>query len=330
MNPSWQLPNPREHLYVTVSTVCALRCRFCGYSASSVAGRLMSEDLFRTVVDDACRLGFDAFGLTPVVGEAFADPGFLEKLALLEEHPGVHSFSFVTNLLMASESALARVAQLGKLRSLSISVYGYDGGTFGRLTGGTAAQWAAFLRALSAFADLAPTSRSHVEILFRTEGPFVLTRCEPPLRAVVERLCAMGVEVKPRHRYSNWGGLVTPEDVADLEITMREPLPERRGPCALPFYKNAVLPDGRVTACACRDANAALLIGDLRAEPLRDVYSRRNRRYLKLLDGQARGEYCGPCRSCTMFRSVERPHDTYRHHRKPFVSPGEFLASLSA
>ncbi len=75
-----RVPSLTERLYITPSTICNLKCRFCAYPKTSIPRQIMPDALFAEVVDKACEYGFTRFGLTPILGEAFIDPRFLDKL----------------------------------------------------------------------------------------------------------------------------------------------------------------------------------------------------------------------------------------------------------
>jgi hypothetical protein len=91
------------------------------------------------------------------------------------------------------------------------------------------------------------------------------------------------------------------------------------------FYKTIVLPDGRVNACACRDAAATLVIGDLTEQRLAEIYSSRNPAYRRLIERQCQGDFGPVCGNCNMYRSIYATHVTYEGHRKPLITLGDFF-----
>ena len=74
------IPNPKEHLYIEVSNICNLRCKFCAYSKALNKKLIMSNEKFFKIINDATEFGYDTFGLTPITGEVFVDKKFIEKL----------------------------------------------------------------------------------------------------------------------------------------------------------------------------------------------------------------------------------------------------------
>ena len=63
-----------------------------------------------------------------------------------------------------------------------------------------------------------------------------------------------------------------------------------------------MLADGRVNACACRDVEATLIIGDLKKESMKDILAGpKLREYLLMHE---RGEFPEICKVCTRYESI--------------------------
>jgi hypothetical protein len=83
---------------------------------------------------------------------------------------------------------------------------------------------------------------------------------------------------------------------------------------------------GIVNACACRDVNTVLAIGDVNEQPLRDIVSTGNPVYMDLIDEQMRGEFRPVCQSCDFYKSIfHRPARQLRQRRA-----GQSLAAYKA
>jgi radical SAM protein with 4Fe4S-binding SPASM domain len=114
-------------------------------------------------------------------------------------------------------------------------------------------------------------------------------------------------------QFNNWGGLVTQKNVDELGINIRQTKDVyKKGPCRLLFYKQEIMADGRVNACACRDANATLCIGDLKQTPLKEVLSVRNKQYMQLIEEQQNDKFNAICQSCDFYKSIYQPSHRYR------------------
>ena len=323
-----RVPHLKECLYVTPTTYCNLKCRFCAHSKSSITKGIMAQALFVEIVDKACAYGFDTFGLTPMLGEAAIDPRFLDKLDILERHPGVGHYSFCSNLTVADAEFIDRIMRLHKLRWFPISLYGHDAESFSRVTQSPGELFFTALEQLERLSEW-PAIAEHVELRIRTTVPFQPDRCHPRLRDILKRLADGKVRVRiPNDRYSNWSGLIQPDDVAELGIELKPHAVKTNLPCAFLFYKHTVLPDGRLNACYADDGNATMIIGDLSRQSFPEIYSLGNDAYTNLLVNQMEGRWSDSCRACTGYRRLSDVHYSYAFHRKPFLTLSEFVGML--
>ncbi len=308
------LPDPRQFLYVETSSLCNLACAFCAYPKKTSPKVTMSNDFFFDVIEQATRMGYERFGLTPITGDLFMDKQIMEKMAFLERHPKVKRFHFYTNFVLPEDDMIRRLAGFTKLSELGISLYGHDQQSFIAITKGNQSGYRRLLKNLQSVYDVADSFQARVEIHWRIEnGVQVSDTLGSELATIVRRLEAdKGLPVSFTRQYNNWGGLVTQDDVSGLniEIAREEDVP-KNGACHLIFHKQQVMADGRVNACACRDANATLTIGDLRRTALRDILSSENLVYMTLIENQEAGRFNEVCGSCDFYRSI------YKSRRLP-------------
>ena len=72
------VPIPRSAISIETSARCNLACRFCAYPKRG-PGNFMTMERFSNSVEQACENGISKFCLTPMLGEVFADPNWIEK-----------------------------------------------------------------------------------------------------------------------------------------------------------------------------------------------------------------------------------------------------------
>lgn len=319
------LPNLRERLYITTSTICNLRCRFCAYHRTTIAKRIMPHPLFRSIVHKACDFGFSILNLTPLVGEVLVDPDFPAKIEFLEGSPTVEGWSFCTNFTLAHREFIHTLPRLNKLQYLAITLYGYDADSFRRMTGGPAALFDRMVYNLHLLSELELEFLSRVELRIRSERCFSMEKCVPALYQPLTSLAEKGARVRVvTDRYSNWGGLITAEDLADLDIQLQPVVSPKRAPCAFLFYKHTVLPDGRLNACSAEDGQASMVIGNLATQTFGEIYSLRNKVYRTLVAQQLAGRFSESCQACSGYRSIYQHNYTYQFHKRPFVRLDQF------
>lgn len=302
------IPHPRTIIAIEPITYCNLECTFCTYKLGRRSQAVMAQNLFQDYVDQSVDLGFDAVALTPINGDAFLDKGLDAKLAYLEEHPGVKAIVLYSNFIAASESMISTLLASKKLSLFNISVYGCDEAEFARITGRGAAQFQRLLKNLERLLrGLAQAGTpSAFQFSLRTSRRFRLeTAPKTPLTDILLRLKRQGAMVEIQSRCDDWGGLIKEADMEGLEMDLIcGELLYKKGACILPFYQIQILADGRVNACACRDIDGELCIGDLRLQSLRDVISSRNPAYTSLIARQQAGDFPQACKGCSFYRSI--------------------------
>jgi len=94
----------------------------------------MTNDVFSQTLEQVCDLGFDFIWLTPMLGEAFADPHISDKFKHLENSSHIQDYSFYTNFILARPQQIKAFSQLSKLAGIYISLYEYDDDSFEKIT----------------------------------------------------------------------------------------------------------------------------------------------------------------------------------------------------
>ncbi len=325
---SLRIPHPLECLNVSVSTACSLECRFCAYRHSRIPRRSMPDSLFQSCIERAVRFGHRTFNLTPIVGEVLLDPSFLNKLVYLDNHPGVKFYFFSSNLTRADDEFFATLRKLGKLRWLSISLYGLNPQDYQKITGASEGVFADVVRNLQKLSCL-PSLAGRCEVKVRGPGPRSASTPLPECVEIINRLESQRIQVRNGVRIMNWGGLIKKRDMAELDMDFKQAERHRTRPCVFLFHKPNILPDGTVNACSCGDAHAELNIGNLVEERFADIFSSANERYLRILHGQMAGRFGAPCGGCSGYRPLDQNWYSYHYYDREFIPPREFFEWLS-
>lgn len=305
------VPHPRSHLFIEPTSFCNLECKFCTYRLDRRPRTSMDADRFADVVGQALALGFQDVALTPINGDVFVDKGFLDKLRFLEAGPAPLRVHLYTNFIALSDEGLDQLLGMRKLALLNISVYGHDETSFTAITGRGPEQYRRLVHNLDRLAERLARDGSKIpafQIGVRTGRKVVLDRLASPLAAAVRGLRDLGVVTALVSRCDDWGGLIVPSDLNGLDMDLVQGrLLYKKGACILPFASVQVLADGRVNACACRDIDGELQIGDLKSQSLSQILSADNAAYMGLIDRQQRGDWPSACRGCSFYRSIHDP-----------------------
>jgi len=83
-----------------------------------------------------------------------------------------------------------------------------------------------------------------------------------------------------------------------------------------------------VNACACRDVDATLRIGDAKKERLADIISARNAEYMRIIDEQQVGKFRPVCAGCDFYKSIYHQRSEYRQRATAMQSLQQFKDKL--
>jgi uncharacterized Fe-S cluster-containing radical SAM superfamily protein len=312
---------------IETTSACNLKCRFCAYEKKSTPRVAMTNAMFEDVVRQVIGLGFDRFHLTPCTGDVFMDRHFLEKLAFLEQHPKVREYHFFTNLTIPTREQLMRLMGLAKFERMTVSVYGHDEASFVAITKSTPKIYRRLLANLETLLAHLGEWPFRVSIGHRSSFSAAAGRTSE-LGTILDRFRKAGVAVNASHgQYNNWGGYITQEDVAGLDMRVA-PADEvvKSGPCVKLFDSVQVMATGIVNACACRDVDATLAIGDVRSKPLGEIVSADNPEYRKIIEEQQEGRFRPVCASCDFYRSIYHQTKSYRKDKVPSQTLEGYMA----
>jgi MoaA/NifB/PqqE/SkfB family radical SAM enzyme len=323
------IPADAAVFHIETSGACNLKCRFCAYEKKAAPKVSMPNELFFGCVDQAVELGYTRFDLTPSTGDVFMDKRVFEKFAYLDANPRVEQYTFFTNLTIPKPEVLERLMRLKKLRQVTISVYGHDLASFVAITKSTEQMYRRLVKNLDTLFALRGQCKFEIAVGFRSTFDVPDDDTSELLRAL-RRYREAGIAVRPSHGvYNNWGGYITQADVEglDMHITSTE-LTYKFGACVKLFDSVQVMASGVVNACACRDVDATLRIGDAKKERLADIISARNAEYMRIIDEQQVGKFRPVCAGCDFYKSIYHQRSEYRQRATAMQSLQQFKDKL--
>lgn len=317
------VPLQDKILCIETTSICNLKCRFCAYEKKSSERLSMTKDFFADVVRQATAMGLVRYHLTPCTGDVFMDKTLLEKLELLDADPKVEWYDFYTNFTLPSEEDIERLLRVRKLKSMKISIYGHDLESFVAITKSTEKVYRRMLANLETILARLDRVRFQPSIGLRTAYDGGI-HGSSDLQLLLKRFKDARVHIHKTRVFNNWGGMITQEDVAGLGIDVTSgDFTYKSGACSLLFTAVQVMATGIVNACACRDVDATLRIGDLHERPLKEILSSSNPAYLQIIREQQEGEFRPVCKSCDFYRSIYRV--TRGDRGRGFSTLGAFL-----
>lgn len=288
-----------QTIYVEVTNVCNAKCVFCAYPDMERPKEVMSLEHFKSVVSQWVELGGDEVDLTPIVGDPFVDRFLFDRMDFLMSVPQVRRFHFFTNAILMKPELHERLLAYGDKLTIFCSFGGFTPESYLKVMG------------VPKFAEASGNIQKMVAAKRRTGSTMGLQlnlRTSPgtesgPLWEEFQAAKREGVLVIDRvHHFDHWAGMVKNADMQAAGLPVK-PMPKKRGPCNRLLNSPAVLADGRVDACAARDIEATMVIGDLKTQTLSEIFS--GPALKKLIDSHDRGDDMPEvCKRCNYYDSI--------------------------
>lgn len=285
-------------LHVEGTNICNASCVFCAYPQMERRKTTMSMEDFRKVVDAYAEMGGRSVSLTPIVGDPFVDKHMFERLDDLMGREEIRSMSFYTNAILMTREKSERLMAYAEKLHVHVSWGGFDAATWNEIMG--VAKFEAARDAVLDFLDVKESTGTKIPFTLALRCP--RSACHGELWDRLSELEARGlVEIADMPDYDSWAGKVTPEALDSVGLKPRT-MPYKRGACELLFTKPVVLANGDVNACACRDVEAELVVGNVKETPLSEIWAGKG--IDDLIDQHEAGDYPDVCKRCTYFVSV--------------------------
>jgi len=259
-------------------------------------------------------MGGRAVSLTPIVGDPFVDKFLFERLADLHQRPEIQQIGFYTNAILMDRAKVERLLPYADKLHVHVSWGGFDAPTWNRIMG--VKKFDEARDAVLGFLELKEASGSKIPFTLALRCPE--SACQGPLWKTLKSYRDRGlVEIAGMPDYDSWAGKIQPDALTAVGLAPRS-MPYKRGACELLFTKPVVLADGRVNACACRDVEAELIVGDVHEKPLSKIWA--GSEISALIERHETGDYPDVCRRCTYFVSVynSRKARTFDAEGKPY------------
>jgi radical SAM protein with 4Fe4S-binding SPASM domain len=285
-------------LHVEGTNICNARCVFCAYPQMERKKQTMSMESFARVVQQYLDMGGHHVSLTPIVGDPFVDKHVFERLDHLMTLEQVKGISFYTNAILMTAEKSERLMRYASKLHVHVSWGGFDRATWNEIMG--VEKFEAARDAVLAFLDVKERTNTPIRFTLALRCPS--SSCVGELWERLDAYRRRGlVEIAGMSDYDSWAGKIAPEALERVGLAPRR-MPYKRGACELLFTKPVVLADGRVNACACRDVEAELIVGNVNDKPLSEIWA--GEEITELIESHERGDYPDVCRRCTYFVSV--------------------------
>lgn len=276
---------------IQVSAKCNLGCTMCGYVGRTPNTGFIALPLFERILDDCRAYGVNRIYMETAWGEPMLHPKIFELLEMAASFEIILS----TNITPLNPGRIVRLAEMG-LHTLQMSYAGYDRESYEMTYVGARFEHVAgnLKSILSVFRGRSSSTKLMVNgVSLHRDPAFV--------RNTIDFLLSLGFQDREINisLAGNFGGQYTgmPKDIRGI-YTYKDLSDAPLEICSVLLNNPGIYVDGRVTACGCVDNSAALIIGDIHQESLRNM--RYGARYEAILRAFAHEEIreLALCKDC--------------------------------
>ncbi len=305
------IPDIYNNINIEVSSLCNLGCKFCGYikrNEKEYPFKIMSDEDFSQNVKYALDFGYQNIGLSPVSGDIFMDKRISNKFKILENSE-IKGYYFFTNFIATNENHIEELFKYNKLKFIGISIYGHDESSHIKIAQSNKVSYLRLISNLECLYKLLLEKNLNFEISIdqRDRAEFEIENDRSELSLIIKKILNLNLEkikYEFETNYNNWGGMIKEHDIKELGIKLNDEKKFKVGACSLLFSRLIIGADNTVNACACRDANYSLRIGNTKENHLREIISIKNMKYKKIIENHENQNYPDVCKSCDFYTSI--------------------------
>lgn len=277
-------------MYIETTDYCNAECVTCPYPTLERPKDVMSMDLFRKIADEAIAYGVRSYSLF-FLGEPLIDKLLFDRIRYLKEKcPDCRTW-INTNGSLLTEEKCHRLIDSG-LDVLFLSMDGTNKETFEKIRVGLSYDKViANLERMVAIRRARGAMKPSLNLYFvevdanRSERRAVYDRWKDKVD---------GVAIVNAH---NWATQANVTSQASPQLNHAYP---RMNPCIYLWNLLVVLADGRVALC-CMDSDGKVILGDLKAQSLAEVWSGEGFESYRRAHLEGRRGEVELCSACTKF-----------------------------
>lgn len=274
---------------INVTNICNYNCIFCGYKNQKTLPYIMSNDEFKKIVNILIENGISYIGLTPIVGEVFIDPNFIQKLHYLESKNEIIEYYFFTNFSLVNEKIINELSKLKKLKELNISIIGNNDLNFLEFSNQTKIKFEEIFNNIKL---LSLNNKIKITLWFRN-----IKNSKEFINYKMLNYFSIknNIKVKFTKHFDDWSGNVDKSTYDKLKIKSNKIY---KNPCTNLFTQAIVLKDGYVSLCGCRDLNNELIVGNIYKNKIYEILNKNNKNFIDFIQNPI-----DHCLKCTFYKN---------------------------
>ena len=257
-------------LSIETTNICNANCSFCAYQYQQRGTGTMSEKLFTKIINEYSDLGGGDLGLTPTVGEPFADKLLIDRVKFARSFNNIKRIGIYSNLISIRKFGIANIVKSG-LSNIVVSTSGFDSEMYKRVYRSNQ-----YHRMFENLIELITTNKEfnspiNISISMRSDRSLKETRNFTDYKKLLNIISESQIDYK--FRYDNWANKIKQTDLSGVMKLRNKNLALRISPC-MEFYSGPhIYWNGDVGVCGCRDVDAKeLIIGNANINNIKDIW----------------------------------------------------------
>lgn len=255
--------------------------------------------LFEKICEDYYALGGGPVGVSAMQSDIFSDNLLMERLALLRKFKDrfiLHTSTMLTGAAKLSDREL--IGFLETFDCLDISIGGLSKEDYSLMYGINA--FDTVIAQLFRIEEIVSRNNltGKLALNFRTNDPGKISGNE-----LLTRLGQTYIIQEIRHEFFSWGGMITQADLPAGTSLLKADNSTIRKDCVVPWATLCVTVDGSVVGCGCVDWEARHVIGDLKRQTIKEIWSGRQNEEFRT--SFSRQKIPDLCRDCSLYTNIE-------------------------
>lgn len=270
---------------IQISAKCNLGCQMCGYVGKTPNVGFITFELFDRALEECHKEGVGSIWLETAWGEPMLHPKIFELLERARDFKVMLS----TNITPLNRRRIERLAE-SRVHHLQLSFFGFDKSSYERTYSG--AKFEHVVENMRTVCEVFPVRAPETQLLVHGVS------LEKNLDGIAKTKAFVRSLGFSEHQMSfnlpnNFAGQYdgSPMDVESGIHTYKDLRGLKPDLCGVLLDNPGIYVDGRVTACGCLDNSAALLIGDIKTQSLREM--RHGPQYEAMLQAFMNGDISG-------------------------------------
>lgn len=303
INPNWEhsvntlLKKRPLSLGVEITTYCNANCSFCAYQHLERKKSNMETELFKKAIDDYVAIGGGNLEITPIVGENFINPNFLDFVNYAASFKEIKKIQFYSNAISMDKCNFEEIINSG-VNDIYLSLTGLNEQMYERLYRNPF-----YNKVYNNIENLLKVNKEknypvNVTLCIRGDKPISIMEKFPDYLKLSK---IYKFNTNYTNYYSDWAGAIDQGNISGIMEIL--PPVKKFGICSLMMFYPKILVDGSVTLCGCRDFNGSsdLVVGNINDKSLDEIWS--NGKVNSIIENFNNKKYPTICVDCNIYSS---------------------------